>query len=138
MIDPGSTVGMTVVRDGKRLVLSSKLRLRPNKVATRGAAPESQSQPTLGLTLAPFTDALAQRLGMANPRGVVVMSVEPGSVAEEAGLRPGAVVLGIGRERYDDAKQAMAALAQSPAGSKVVLHVRQGQGTQFVVLTVPE
>ena len=139
LMRPGHTISIDIVRDGAKLTLPAELGTRPaNRRTTAAPTPRSDVTPTLGLTLAPLTEQLAKRIGLASSNGVLVASVQPGSVAHDAGLRSGALILAINRTSFDDAQQAMAALAQAPAGSKVVLRVRQGQGTRFVVLTVPE
>lgn len=59
----------------------------------------------LGMRLTPLTDAMRPRLGVrAFLRGLVIVSVEPGSAAEKAGLRAGDVI-----------SNAMLTVPQSPA-----------------------
>lgn len=49
-----------------------------------------------GMELADLTEALAERLGYEGQKGVVITAVEPDSVAAEAGLSEGTLILRVG------------------------------------------
>ena len=57
----------------------------------------------LGVGIAPVTDDLAASLGIAENRGEIIQSVQPGEAAEAAGIRAGDIVIGVnGREVTPD------------------------------------
>ena len=70
-------------------------------------------------------------LGLAPGEGVAIAGVE--GAAERAGLRPGDVVLSVGREPVDTVSELDALLADRD--STVMLLVRRGASTQFIAVT---
>src|SRR5688572_3017165 len=98
---PGSTVRLQVVRDGAQSTMSITLGTFPDEDAREEAAEERGGQ--LGMTLRDMTPNMAQQLGL--PRGsagVVVWSVEPGEVAEDAGLQRGDVIVSVNGQEVED------------------------------------
>ncbi len=68
-------------------------------------------------------------LGAAN--GVVIMSVEPGSPAEKAGLKGGDVITSVNGTAVKSGNDLVNPIAQAPIGSKVKLnYVRDGQAKE--------
>ena len=89
----GSSAKLTVLRDKNRLPITVKIaQLKDDEVVT--AAPEKNQ---LGLAVQNITPEMAESLGVDKPAGVVVTSVQPGSVAAEAGIRRGDIILEINR-----------------------------------------
>jgi len=88
----------------------------------------------LGLTVQRLTPQMAESLGLEKSDGVVVTAVEPGSAAEEAGLRRGDVVVEVDRKgvrSVDEYKKAIAAVRK---GRGVLFLVRRGESTLFLAL----
>ena len=73
------------------------------------------------------------RLGLQPGEGVLVARVE-GLAAREAGLRPGDVVLAVGRNDVGSAGALNAQLRGLKAGQAVMLLVRRGGGTQYITV----
>ena len=68
----------------------------------------------LGLTVQRLTPQMAESLGLEKAEGVVVTAVEPGSVADEAGIRRGDMMMEVDRKairNVDDYKKAVAGSA---------------------------
>ena len=63
---------------------------------------------------------------------MVVEDVEPGSPAADAGVRPGDLLVEVDRKPVADAAEAESRLAA--AGESVLLLVRRGDGTIYLVL----
>ncbi len=90
--------------------------------------------PKLGIrTLDGLSEAVAQRIGVA---GVVILEVEPGTPAEQAGLRGitgprgelGDIILAIGKKRVRTVGEIQTALQAYKAGDKVQITIlRQGR-----------
>ncbi len=82
---PGKTVKIEVIRSGKPKTLTLKIgQLEGAAVASK----QEGSPHKLGLTVQTLTPELARSLGTDREKGVVVTSVEPGTPAARAGLRP--------------------------------------------------
>ena len=72
----------------------------------------------LGMLLAPAGSAAAIRLEVESPIGTVVTQVRPGGPADEAGLRPGDLILELGDFPTETAEDFQAAAFRSPIGSR--------------------
>ncbi|WP_211098412.1 PDZ domain-containing protein [Azospirillum sp. B506] len=55
----------------------------------------SEPQGRVGISVAPVTDQPAQAVGLAAPRGVLVVELMPGETADVSGVRPGDVILDV-------------------------------------------
>jgi serine protease Do len=140
---PGSTTTLRIVRDGKERLLEVKVGKQPE--GERGGAEElgrgeegegKVSAASLGLQLDTLTDAARRQLGYAKEVvGALVTGVADGSPAEEAGMRPGDVILQVDRHDVDSARTAAAALAK--ASPPILLLVKRGESTVFLTLTPP-
>lgn len=75
----------------------------------------------IGTRLQPVSAELAEAFGLDKPRGALVVSVQPGSSAEQAGLRAGDILLGSGGDEtaYDVEER----IAQSRPGQPLRLRV---------------
>jgi serine protease Do len=82
----------------------------------------------LGIGIQPLTKELAQSFGLQNPDGVIVVNVEPGSPADESGLRIGDVILSYNGERIDQANELPRLVASTKPGDKATVQiVREGK-----------
>ena len=98
LLTAGAAVDFVVIRDGAPLTLTVIMGLRPSEaelLAYQGQAPEGNSESLLGITVGPITGFIARHLGLNSTNGVVIMDIEPGSKAEQAGLTEGDAVLEI-------------------------------------------
>ena len=130
----GSPLAVHVVRDGKEMTLTVKVGEQPGEETVAGELEEARDA-TLGLSVQAVTPELAEQLDLdAGERGVVVARVEPGSPASEKGLSEGTVILSVDRRAVDSVASFRKALAQADPGKGVLLRVRQGDATRWVVL----
>jgi serine protease Do len=123
-------VRMKVLRDKKEVVLNVAVgELKDEEVVA--SAPEKGE---LGLTVQRLTPQMAESLGLERSDGVVVSAVEPGSAADEAGIRRGDVIMEVDRRavrNLDDYKKAIAGVRK---GRGVLFLVRRGDSTLFLAL----
>ncbi len=145
MMRPGSTANLRVLRDGKERTVKVKIGTQPEGEGKSGAeqgeldegnerSGGSRSLASLGLALETLNDARRRQLGYErNVVGALVTGVAPGGPADEAGLRPGDVILQIDRREVDSARAASQALAK--ADPPILLLVRRGESTVFVTLS---
>jgi serine protease Do len=128
---PGSTVRVTLVRDGQTRDVQVRLGVRTDLESTGPllpvrptAAPAPRSTGlSLGLTVEDLSRELAFRLQLGRVRGAVVVGVTPGSSADVAGLFPGAVLTEVGGRPVHDAADAEAALRAARGGPAVLVRI---------------
>lgn len=92
----------------------------------------------LGVILSPLTPQIAEQFGIAAQGGAIVLEVEPGSPAAEAGLRPGDVIVAVDGRPVDAVEQVLAALRRSRAGDRLPLTVVRGGQRREVAATLEE
>ena len=88
----GSAIKVTVLRDNKERTITATLGELPDENAAK-APKESIEKPWLGIrkVIAAGSDE-ARSLGLRDKDGVLLLDIEPGSAADDGGLRKGDVV----------------------------------------------
>jgi serine protease Do len=126
----GKTVTVKVIRDKSTESFSVKVG-EFKEEETEVAAGKEQG---FGLTVQPLTPEIADSLGLGGDvKGVVVSSVEPGSNADEAGIRRGDVIREVNREPVKDLPSYRKAVKASK-GKTVLFLVQRGDSTVFMAL----
>ncbi len=130
----GKTVPVKVVRNKETKEFNVTIaELKDEEVASAGKTDSEK----LGMTVQTLTPEIAQNLGVDDAKGVVVTSVEPGSVAEDAGVRRGDIILEVNRQAVEDVDDFRKALREGEKGKNVLLLVRRGDNTIFLALKPP-
>jgi serine protease Do len=130
---PGSTMHLSVLREGKPIELTITLGERPAMVArTERSSPEPQQ--SLGLQVQNLTKDLADQLGVQPGEAVVVSAVAPGSPAAEAEIQPGDIIASVNNRNVASAREFVDAVKQSQKNGKVLFLVKRGDMSQFVVV----
>jgi serine protease Do len=126
--EPGTTVAVDVVRDGRERELRVHVQRMPE---ARAQARREEQKTTWGLALAPLAAADARRLGIPRGRGVAVADVDPGSAADEAGVAPGDVILEVDRRAVASPADVERALR---GARRVLLLVRRGTAALYLAM----
>ena len=87
-----------------------------------------------GLRVKDLSPDLARELGLDQQAGVVISSVQPGSRADEAGLRARDVILEVNRETVKNVDSYQSALKTGAKSKIVLLLVKRGDNTLYVAL----
>ena len=132
----GRSVELVVLRKGKRKTLSIELgELDPGfEVA---AAETQEEKPVYGIRVQDLTPELAQQLGLeADTAGVLIVSVEPGSPADEATppLRQRDVILEVNQSPVGDREDFERALDGVDPEKGALFLVRRGDHDLFVAV----
>ena len=86
----------------------------------------------LGIAIQGVDKDLAQSFGLPDARGALIASVDPGSAADKAGLRPGDVVLGVDGVRVGESADLPRVIGDKRPGTKVRLDVwRDGKSREI-------
>jgi serine protease Do len=87
------------------------------------------SSPFLGVRYGDLTPEIAEQFGLSARAGVIVVEVEPGSPAADAGLRREDVITTLGSTRIENSGDLLGALRDYQPGDDVTLTVvRSGTG----------
>jgi serine protease Do len=127
-------VKLKVMRGGSEKQVSLTLGTFPEETA-EGEEQEAESGVQLGMTLRELTPELAGRLELPRTaKGVVVMDVEAGTAAEDAGLQRGDVIVSVNGQTVEDPDDFKQAVEKARADGMVRLRVRNGNTHRFTVL----
>ena len=132
----GQEVTVTVLRDGKERELAMKVAKLPSDEAKREA--EESAEPAggkLGLRLHEVNPQIARHLGLKTDHGVVVMGVDQGSPADEAGIQRGDVILEVNRKAVNSVGEVKNQVAKADNGDQVLLLVQRDQAKLYVPVT---
>jgi serine protease Do len=125
-IPPGDHAHLTVLHDGQTKDITVKVGTLPNEqTASNDNDGNGERQAQIGLALAPLSPDLRDQLNVPDgTKGVVVQNVQAGSPAEEAGLQPGDVIVGVGTHGVSSPAEATRALHTALNGNSHALALR--------------
>jgi len=137
---PGSSVKLGVWRDGKDMSVSAKLGESDPVIKAKAdvTASDAKAQPSsFGFSLAPISPETRQELGLdGSVSGALIAAVEPGSPADEKGLKVGDVLQQVGHDSVDSPKAAVEKLKEAKTANKpVLMKVYRGGLTTFVAIS---
>jgi serine protease Do len=131
----GTRVNITVLRDKKEVPLIVTIAELKDEEAV---APAPERERNFGLTVQNISPEIAESLGMKRAQGVVIIAVERGSPADDAGLRPADVILEIDRKTVRNLSDYRQAIAGVKKGQLCLFLVQRGETTSFVALRIPK
>ncbi|HEX6587510.1 MAG TPA: trypsin-like peptidase domain-containing protein [Longimicrobiales bacterium] len=137
--NPGDTISVVFMRGGRPLRVAVELsefqtgeRVAPpttERVVSRGS-----SQPDF--TVIPFDARYARSVGYGRDSGVIIRSVEPGSMAEARGLEAGMILFSLNEQpirSVTDLERALARIGRGKVLSLRVYHPAEGFRTETVI-----
>jgi serine protease Do len=131
LMSPGTNLSLSVYRDGKMILI-------PIQVGTQSEKLEKQKQTIpseqLGLVVEELTNELAKRYGSESDRGIIVTKVLSGSLGEQAGIKPGAQIIAIDRNKITSIDDFNKGVAKAMESKRILLLVKQGGATRYVAL----
>jgi len=131
---PGTVVAMEVIRDGKPRTIEVEIGEQPADFGRRPVAADGTVLAKLGLNLQNLTPQLAEQFGYEPGQGVLIADVAPDSPAAEAGLQAGQLVEEVNKVRVHNLKELQRAIKRGGKRRQVLLRVRSGDYSQYVVL----
>ena len=128
-----SKAAIEVLRGGKTQVVEITLGELPDE-PTAKQGQDAKAVGTLGLELTALNDSLRRRLELEpnDPAKVVISDVQSGSPADEAGLRPGDLLLEVNRQSVKDVASAQKLMK---SGDKVLVLVRRNGVSLYKVIS---
>jgi serine protease Do len=134
--DPGTTVSLAVLREGKKVTIKVAVgTLESDKDGAPDAEPPRATRGVQGIVVRPLTAEERQRAQIVSG-GALVTEVNEGA-GHDAGLLPGDILLTIAGDEIDSPERLAEVIGRlTPGRSVPVLVQRRGQPT-FLALEVP-
>jgi serine protease Do len=125
----GKEIKGTAIRNGKE----TEFRIKVEELTEERTA--SKAPPPLkgfGMKLEDMTPKLREQLKTTEKTGVVVVDVEPGSIAEDAGIKPGDVIREVNRKPVQNLAEYRAEAEKTKKGEPLLLLLKRGKQTFYI------
>jgi len=133
----GTRGEVKVIRDKQEIALEVLIEAQPNELFARRRE-EKDDRPSTrlsGIEVRTLTPDLASEIGLGpDDSGVVVMKIEPGSTAAEAGLRRGDLIMEVNRRSIHDTGDYEERLSKKTR-EPILLLIRRQDRTLFLTVT---
>jgi serine protease Do len=139
-VQPGETAHLDVLRDGHDQTMDVRVAQLPSEEQMASNQSHSESgQSRLGLALGALSPDVASQLDLPDgTKGAVVTQVQPGSPADQAGIQPGDVIVGVGTHPVTDPAQTASAIrnAERNGDQAVALRIIHDGQPAFVAVNL--
>ena len=142
---PGTSVKIGLWRDGKDMTVTAKIgdqkdeaKVIKAKRRRRRQAGRKKAEPmSYGVSLAPLSTEARQQLKLDDAvKGALIAAVEPGSPADDQGLKAGDILQQVGTDAVDSPKMAADKLKEAKnTGKPVLMKVYREGMTRFVAIS---
>src|SRR5712692_327874 len=138
-LPPGTKVELEIIRNGEHRSLTVDLGERKEETIVASLpAPPPQPEVKLGLNVQDLTPELADKFKIKDQKGVLISKIDPGSVAQEQGLREGDLIKEVNRQLVATTEEFKSAVAQAKKGESVLLRVVRENRAFYSVLNPRE
>ncbi|UYG01463.1 MULTISPECIES: DegQ family serine endoprotease [unclassified Halomonas] len=134
-VAPGSDVSLTVIRDGEEIEQTLQLGSWPES-EQGSAANGSNEQTRLGVSVGEVSEELQERLSIGG--GVEVRQVEAGSVAADAGIQPGDVLVSVDHKSVTSAEELAGIVESLPNDRAIPVRLYRDGRSLFIALRLQE
>src|SRR6266404_694994 len=132
---PGTTIDLDVMREGKSMKVPVTLQAMGGRNSEDESATSEHGKPRWGLGLEDLSpDARGELQAPKEINGALVGNVQPGSPADNAGLRQGDVILEVNRHPVQSASEAAKELGKIGSGQDALVLVWSNGGNTYRVL----
>jgi serine protease Do len=128
----GKTIQLRLLREGKEIGTQLKVAEMPEEKTAVSEGPGAPSSKTrFGLAVDNISPAIKKKLNLKDSSGVMVMSIQSGSPADDAGIQPGDVIREINRTPIRSLSDYRAVMTKIPNGGSVLLLLSRGGATFY-------
>jgi serine protease Do len=135
VVPVGKTVEVKILREGKSQTFKVQVQEMDEKHVASGP---SQGKEGLGLSVREFTPELARHFRMDYEPGILIVQVQEGSPAEEAGVQEGDVIKEVNRKPVKDLKSYQSLISSVKKGGNILFRIKRGGMSLFVSLRMEE
>jgi serine protease Do len=142
MTAPGSELTLHLFRDGKKEKVRVVIAEQPadfsqvTRISTRKK--NASVLDKMGLTLQELTPKLAQQFGYTEKQGIIITQVAQDSPADSVGIQPGQLIEEVNRVRVHTLNELKKAMKKGKNPDQILLRVRAGEYSKYVVLRYEE
>ncbi len=127
----GETIKVKVVRDGQEKIFPILIAERTDKSETASAKISGEA---FGMSVQEITPEIAGQLGLPVKKGLIVVDVQGGSLADEVGIQPQDIILQVNKAKVTTIKEYKNEIAKAGAKGNILLLIKRGRTTFFVPL----
>jgi serine protease Do len=132
---PNSKVDIEVIRDGKPVMLKVSVGLLKDDIRHESIYPESEPNDALGVSVDEISPELRNQFKIPNDEhGLVISGVDPGSLAANAGIRSGDLLLAVGSQSVETLKDYRKACRDLDLARGVRLQIKRDGIRRFIFL----
>jgi serine protease Do len=135
---PGTQATVKVLRQGKEKTFKLTITELKDERPARAPGGGEEDHSPLGLTVKDLDANLAQRLQLKETKGVVVMQVESGSAAADAGFRPGDLIEEINGQKVSSAKDYLKMVGQLKKGTVARFYIKRQGKNLYLTVEIPQ
>jgi serine protease Do len=128
----GDTVKVKILRDGQEKALSINVAERKDQAEIAAAREGGEA---FGMAVQEITPEIAQHLGLSIKKGVIVVDVQEGSVADEVGIQPQDIILQVNKVKINSLKDYAREIRKAGEKGGILLLIKRGKSNFFVPLT---
>ncbi|MDD2463126.1 MAG: DegQ family serine endoprotease [Desulfobulbus sp.] len=135
MTPPNTDLKLQILRDGKEKELVVTVGEQPADIsALAKKSGNGADLDAFGLSMQDLTQELADQFGYKKDQGVLIADIAADSPVAQLGLQSGMLIEEVNRIRVHDLKELRQAIKKSDSSKQVLLRVRSGDHSQYVVL----
>jgi len=132
---PGTKVDVVLIRNGKRRTVTVEVAKRSEQQVAFARRPGKPAElEELGIEVSAVTPYAEEQYGYKRGQGVLVTRVEPGSLADRAGLEKGMLILQVANKDVKSVADLQRALKGTDLARGLPLLVRAGDRQMFVLI----
>jgi serine protease Do len=133
---PGTEIELLILRNGKEKVI--KMTLGELKTEQTQEKKEEKVENKLGLQVQTLTPNLARQLGYEGEKGVVIVNVQRGSLAYDAGLQQRDLIIEVNRQPVENTDDYYSIVAKAKKGDTILIVIKRDGGVFYIPIEIPE
>lgn len=131
---PGTSVNLTVIREGKSRNLTVTLDEMPTEKKSEEKLSENKVEQKLGLIVEEISPQIRSRYGIKETSGVIIIKVLDGSLADVTGFRTGDIILELNRKPVSSVSEYQKMLSGIKPGSNLLFLVKRQDKTIYLAM----
>jgi serine protease Do len=136
---PGTKATVKVLREGKEKSITITItELKEEKQAAQAKEEGGGEEAPMGLVVKNIDPNLAKRFRLRDTKGALVVGVEQGSVAADAGIKPGDILIEVDGQVINNAKDFQTAAGKLKKESTARFLIKRQGRTLYLTLEVPK